>query len=62
MKWTPFIVVLIFFACLCGLLFVFAIPNIIPLLNIITWPVYSFLSIILWLVGGITLLVLAIKS
>ena len=62
MKWSPLIVVLIFIFCLFGLLFMFALPNIIPFVNIISWPVYSFLNIVLWLIGGLTLVILAIRS
>lgn len=61
MKWSPFLAILVFGMIFGFISFIFALPNLIPIINIFSWPLYSFISAVIWIFFVITLLVLTIK-
>ena len=61
MKWSPFIVVVIFICFAIMLGFAFGLLNLIPIVNIFTWPLFSILNATLWVGLFITIFVVTIK-
>ena len=61
MKWAPFIALIIFICLAVMLGFAFGLLNLIPFVNIFTWPLFSMLNAGLWLALFITVLVVTIR-
>uniref|UniRef100_A0A6C0B580 Uncharacterized protein n=1 Tax=viral metagenome TaxID=1070528 RepID=A0A6C0B580_9ZZZZ len=61
MKWAPFIALIIFICLAVMLGFAFGLLNLIPFVNIFTWPLFSMLNAGLWLALFITILIVTIR-
>lgn len=61
MKWSPFLALIIFICLAIALGFFFGILNIIPIVNIFTWPLYSLLNAGIWIGLFLTILILTIR-
>lgn len=61
MKWSP-LIALIIFICLAVMLgFAFGLLNLIPFVNIFTWPLFSMLNATLWFALFVTVLIVTIR-
>lgn len=61
MKWSPVIAIVIFICLAVMLGFAFSILNLIPFVNILTWPLFSMLNGVLWFALFITILIVTIR-